>query len=317
MLLADCANAVSTTFHETRLKTNMDSTVILSFAAGTLSVIILLLVYLKKNLITSEVAGNIQANQDAPEQVHVARRVAGGRGLRARGVQAEARPVAVQQEEDRNSEDEALDWLEIELPDGKVGKKKLAKLEAKAEKKAMREAEEREREERKAKQAKLDEERRKKDEEEKAEELRQEEAEKKAREEKEKKDLEAYLALKAAFTVEEEGFDEADAEDTEANSLQQFIQFIQDSKIVLLEDLAARFRMKTQDTIDRLQQLVAEGRLTGVIDDRGKFIYICQAELEAVARFVKQRGRVSLSDLAESSNKLINLVPEKQTLSAA
>lgn len=74
--------------------------------------------------------------------------------------------------------------------------------------------------------------------------------------------------------------------------------------------------------------------VAGVIDDRGKFIYISQSELEAVAkwvkffskincsfsfskpsnwcldffprfRFIKQRGRVSITELAENSNKLI------------
>lgn len=49
--------------------------------------------------------------------------------------------------------------------------------------------------------------------------------------------------------------------------------------------------------------------LPGVVDDRGKFIYISPDELEAVAKFVKQRGRVSIAELAESSNKLINLNP--------
>jgi hypothetical protein len=37
---------------------------------------------------------------------------------------------------------------------------------------------------------------------------------------------------------------------------------------VLLEDLAAHFKLKTQDTIDRVTQLQEEGTLTGVIDDR-------------------------------------------------
>ena len=40
---------------------------------------------------------------------------------------------------------------------------------------------------------------------------------------------------------------------------------------------------------------------------RGKFIYISPEELEAVAKFIKQQGRVSISDLALNSNKLISL----------
>jgi hypothetical protein len=62
-----------------------------------------------------------------------------------------------------------------------------------------------------------------------------------------------------------------------------------------------------QDCIDRVKSLQEEGRITGVIDDRGKFIYITMDELMAVAKFIKQRGRVSISELAESSNKLISL----------
>jgi len=50
--------------------------------------------------------------------------------------------------------------------------------------------------------------------------------------------------------------------------------------------------------------------LTGVIDDRGKFIYITMDELHAVAKHMRQHGRVSIVELAESSNRLINLNPE-------
>ena len=43
------------------------------------------------------------------------------------------------------------------------------------------------------------------------------------------------------------------------------------------------------------------------MDDRGKFIYISEEELQAVAKFIKQRGRISIAELAESSNMLIKL----------
>ena len=58
-----------------------------------------------------------------------------------------------------------------------------------------------------------------------------------------------------------------------------------------------------------MKTLQSEGRLTGVIDDRGKFICITALEYEAVARFIKQRGRVSISELADSMNQLIRLKP--------
>ena len=65
-----------------------------------------------------------------------------------------------------------------------------------------------------------------------------------------------------------------------------------------------------KDAVQRVKELQEEGKLTGVMDDRGKFIYITMEELESVAKFIKQHGRVSISDLAESSNRLINLNPD-------
>lgn len=51
----------------------------------------------------------------------------------------------------------------------------------------------------------------------------------------------------------------------------------------------------------------------GVIDDRGKFISITPEELESVAQFIRQRGRVSITELAQASNSLINLNPESRS----
>ena len=56
-----------------------------------------------------------------------------------------------------------------------------------------------------------------------------------------------------------------------------------------------------------MKTLQSEGRLSGVIDDRGKFICITPDEYETVARFIRQRGRVSISELADSMNRLIRL----------
>merc|ERR1712192_92467 len=133
-----------------------------------------------------------------------------------------------------------------------------------------------------------------------------EEEEKRIREEKEKREQEEYEKLKAAFSVEDEGCD-AGEEGDEENKLLKFINYIKETKVVLLEDLAAQFHLKTQEAIDRVTQLQADGLLTGVIDDRGKFIYVSHEELEVVAKYIKQQGRVSITDLAASSNKLIKL----------
>lgn len=64
--------------------------------------------------------------------------------------------------------------------------------------------------------------------------------------------------------------------------------------------------------ISRVQTLQESGQLSGVVDDRGKFIFISDEELKAVADFIKQRGRVSIAELVNSSNRLVNLQPEPE-----
>ena len=141
-----------------------------------------------------------------------------------------------------------------------------------------------------------------------AEEKRKEEEEKKAKEELEKREYEEYLKMKEAFSVEEEGFEEGEDEN-QMNLLQEFVRYIKNNKVVVIEDLAAHFKLKTQAAIDRIKDLQKDDILTGVIDDRGKFIFVAPEEMEAVAKFIRQRGRVSIAELAENSNKLINLTP--------
>uniref|UniRef100_A0A8C7WXT3 DDRGK domain-containing protein 1 n=1 Tax=Oryzias sinensis TaxID=183150 RepID=A0A8C7WXT3_9TELE len=143
--------------------------------------------------------------------------------------------------------------------------------------------------------------------------LDQEEDEKRAKEEQERREEEEYLKLKASFVVEEQGEEELLSEDQSRHLLQDFINYIQNSKVVLLEDLASQFGMRTQDAISRVQDLLAEGTLTGVMDDRGKFISITPEELDSVAQFIRQRGRVSITELAQASNSLINLTPHSRS----
>lgn len=225
------------------------------------------------------------------------------------------RRVPVQEEEpEQDVIDEPREDGEIESDEegnlakfsGKVGKKKLLKMEDKAEKKKQREAELLDREARKKRLEKEEQERNLQDAKEQEKEKIQLEEEQRIREEKERKEQEEYDAMKEAFIVDEEGFDE-DPEEDQENLLEKFIQYIKDTKVVVLEDLAAHFQMKTDDTIDRVSTLIKEEKLTGVIDDRGKFIFISQEELEAVGKFITQRGRVSISELAENSNRLISL----------
>ncbi|XP_057636830.1 DDRGK domain-containing protein 1 [Chionomys nivalis] len=203
-------------------------------------------------------------------------------------------------------EEEGIEKPAEAIPTGKIGAKKLRKLEEKQARKAQREAEEAEREERKRLESQREAEWKKEEERLRLQEEQKEEEERKAREEQARREHEEYLKLKEAFVVEEEGVSETMTEEQSHSFLTEFINYIKQSKVVLLEDLAFQMGLRTQDTINRIQDLLSEGTLTGVIDDRGKFIYITPEELAAVANFIRQRGRVSITELAQASNSLIS-----------
>ncbi|XP_001604676.1 DDRGK domain-containing protein 1 [Nasonia vitripennis] len=279
----------------------MDIVLLVSIAALLIVLIVAVTWFSKKSSIRQDGEG-----VGAPRGPAV-RRAAGVRGVRQR--RGAPRAAAAEEQPQEDEEDGAEEAHNAEALDaGKVGAKKRAKMEAKAERKAQREMEERDREERKKREQQQQEERDRQSVREREEEKRREEAEKAAQEEKERREHEEYLKLKAAFSVEEEGYEEKD-EEQQKNLLQEFVDHIKANKVVILEDLAQHFGLKTANAIERVQQMQADGILSGVIDDRGKFIYISHKELEAVAKFVRQRGRVSIAELAEHSNNLINLNP--------
>lgn len=70
--------------------------------------------------------------------------------------------------------------------------------------------------------------------------------------------------------------------------------------------------MSSKDVIDRIQRLMESGRLLGITDDRGKFIYITEQEFESIARYIKSRGRVNKADLLLECNKLVRMQPKAE-----
>ncbi|OQR73065.1 DDRGK domain-containing protein 1-like [Tropilaelaps mercedesae] len=287
----------------------MQTDTVLLLAAGLISIIVtcaLLLLVLRRSRNSDGTASRLHVRpvQVDCDNAGVVRRAVRVRGLRNRTARE------VQEEEAARERDEHLREVfednNVEMPTGKIGTKKLRKLEEKAERRRLRELELQEREERQQKQAEEDERRRKEEQKKEDEEKRKEEEQRKQEEERERHEHEEYLKMKAAFAVEEEGYDEKDDLNS-SQKLSEFIAYVNDQKVVQLEDLAARFRLKTQDCIDRIQRLLEDGSLCGVIDDRGKFISITREELEEIARFIKIRGRVSIQELVENSNRLINL----------
>ena len=84
---------------------------------------------------------------------------------------------------------------------------------------------------------------------------------------------------------------------------------------MVLEDLAFEFKLRTQDVINRIQELKDGHILPGVIDDRGKFIYISDNEWVAVADFIRKCGRISIADLTDYSSELIEIGDDSPSIS--
>ncbi|KAH6834796.1 DDRGK domain protein [Perilla frutescens var. hirtella] len=171
----------------------------------------------------------------------------------------------------------------------KASKKKEKKRH---ERDAQRQAEDAARESRSTKQDRYDEMRRRKD------------------EEREAHERMLFEKWKGAFSVDAEGTTENDVQDGSQGLLFDFVEYIKKHKYVPLEDIAAEFKLRTQDCINRINSLETMGRLSGVMDDRGKYIYISLEEMKAVADYIRREGRVSISHLASKSNQFIDLEPK-------
>ncbi|XWS27890.1 hypothetical protein CRYUN_Cryun25bG0018900 [Craigia yunnanensis] len=132
--------------------------------------------------------------------------------------------------------------------------------------------------------------RKRKDEEREAEE--QEEAKAQKAKEEEVAALE-FEKWKATFSVDAEGTTENEVLDGKQDLLSNFVEYI-------------------KECINRITSLESMGRLSGVMDDRGKSTYISLEEMKAVADNIKRQGRVSISHLASKSNQFIDLEPKVQ-----
>ena len=193
----------------------------------------------------------------------------------------------------------------------KKRKKYIAKLEKKQKRAAARETIQEQNEENKNKRSKYEEKQHKKDVAREEKENKRMEAAKKAKEIADAEAEEEFDDWKDMFETTEEGTDKLSSEET-GNMLEKFVSYIKRKKVVLLEDLATDFGISSTDAVNRVTALEANGAITGVVDDRGKFIYVSTEEMQQVADFVRRKGRVSIAELVRESNSFIDLVEREE-----
>lgn len=255
-------------------------------------------------------------SQDEPRQQEEPQVPRGETVVRATGTRRMRRRPAAGASSSRNVEaivEDAGAESDDEVVGGAYHEDKASKKEKKRqEREAQRQAEEASRDSRLTKQDRYAEIRRRKEEEREAKErMLEEEAKARQAKEEETAALE-FDKWKGEFSVDAEGSTGNDLQDGNQDLLSDFVEYIKKHKCLPLEDLAAEFKLRTQECINRITSLESMGRLSGVMDDRGKYIYISQEEMRAVADYIKRQGRVSISHLASKSNQFIDLEPKAQ-----
>ncbi|XP_011048306.1 PREDICTED: DDRGK domain-containing protein 1 [Populus euphratica] len=255
-------------------------------------------------------------SQDEPQQQEERQVPRGETVARATGTRRMRRRPAAGASSSRNVEatvEDAGAESDDEVVGGANHDDKASKKEKKRqEREAQRQAEEAAHDSRLTKQDRYAEMRRRKDEEREAKErMLEEEAKARQAKEEETAALE-FDKWKGEFSVDAEGSTGNDLQDGNQDLLSDFVEYIKKHKCLPLEDLAAEFKLRTQECINRITSLESMGRLSGVMDDRGKYIYISQEEMRAVADYIKRQGRVSISHLASKSNQFIDLEPKAQ-----
>ena len=107
--------------------------------------------------------------------------------------------------------------------------------------------------------------------------IKEEELVNKIREEFKKKEEEEHNKWKDCFDVKEEGEEIQEMESE--NLINEFINYIKLRKVVSLEDLSGQFKIHPNEIVEKLNYLESQNRICGIVDDRGKFIYLTEKEL--------------------------------------
>jgi hypothetical protein len=109
---------------------------------------------------------------------------------------------------------------------------------------------------------------------------KEEDAINKLKEEQQKKEEDEFNKWKDFMVVQDEGEENEDVNSEDL--INDFINYIKLRKVVNLEDLSGEFKLNANDLVDRLKHLESQGRICGIIDDRGKYIYLTEKELQVI-----------------------------------
>jgi hypothetical protein len=133
---------------------------------------------------------------------------------------------------------------------------------------------------------------------------------KRVQEEQKKKEDEEYNKWKDMIKVGEEGEEKMDF--TKEEIINKFLDYIKIRKVISLEDISGTFKLSPNEIVMKLNQFEKEGRIMGIIDDRGKYIYLTEKEMGLIEKMFINRGRISKADLIKECNRIIRFEPTEE-----
>jgi hypothetical protein len=86
---------------------------------------------------------------------------------------------------------------------------------------------------------------------------------------------------------------------TRTQTVDEWVNQAKEQRCIYIKDITRDFDVSTESVIHRIKQLVSEKRLMGVIDRNSHFLFLTDEELDTITSIVVERGSVSLSDISD------------------
>jgi hypothetical protein len=114
----------------------------------------------------------------------------------------------------------------------------------------------------------------------------------------------------SSIKVQDQG---ADVPIRDLGSVNEFVDYILSRKVVEIEAVADAFRLSVEQVLDRIADLEKQGKLYGVVDDRGRFVQISMDEIKMLVQGIKSMtSRQTIIQIGTSVERV--LVPADSKL---
>jgi hypothetical protein len=125
------------------------------------------------------------------------------------------------------------------------------------------------------------------------------------RAEKRRAEEEDYKKWVGHIEVAEKG--EIGSADAAEQALRQYLAYAaaKEKKMLVLEECAKQHSVSVERLLKIMNDMLGAGQISGVFDDRGKFVYVTDEEYAAIAKFIRNRGRVSMHELVRECNRIV------------